>query len=309
MHKARDNCDSTVVNPPSQREPSVPGAAGKTVEKQAELQIQMTTEMRAKTTPPEPIPSTSAEVEPAPTAEGKAGVDWFKVQLMYALHDMDGEDSVFEHLDRKILEAIAKDEFVDFRRLLEKEEVKGKGLSMCSQEGVEFYFLSNKPPPEITGFGEWCKAFLIFQAAHQKFHPERAQELLEYRASIEEFAKQFPWHKVAEYDCKFRRNMAKKPWRHWGLINQLWRARILVGDDERGGKPPKTSDKEQDPKGGKNKNKKKGLCRQWNSSGECKFGTKCFYEHRCAICGKQGHGAFNCHKLKSGGNHTGAENK
>ncbi len=312
MHKARDTCNSLSVNP-SSSPPSV-DVVGVPGQKTTEVQIEVAKEKVTEQTTAQPVTlGPAAALEPQPgTSTGKAGTDWFDARLMQALHNIDGEDLVFEHLDRKVLEAIAKDEFVEFGRLIDRQEIEPeKGIHLYNQEGVEFYFPQNKAAPKINSFGEWCRASLVFQAAHQKFHPERTAKIMEYRASIEEFAKQFPWAKVAEYHRRFRRNMAKKPWRHWGLVNQLWRAKILVSDEERE-KPKGTKDKPSDQEGGKStkaKGKKRGICRTWNSTGDCKFGNKCHYEHKCAICGKQGHGAVHCHKLKSGSGQTGADKK
>ena len=44
-------------------------------------------------------------------------------------------------------------------------------------------------------------------------------------------------------------------------------------------------------KGGVNRN----ICYKFNR-GRCTYGFNCKFEHKCAICGKFGHGACNCRK-------------
>ena len=43
--------------------------------------------------------------------------------------------------------------------------------------------------------------------------------------------------------------------------------------------------------------RRKKICWDFNS-GTSTYGFGCRFDHRCGICGKLGHGAFNCRKLK-----------
>ena len=45
--------------------------------------------------------------------------------------------------------------------------------------------------------------------------------------------------------------------------------------------------------------KDKDVCYRYNS-GKCSFGLSCWFDHRCAVCNKTGHGAHNCRKLGLG---------
>ena len=49
------------------------------------------------------------------------------------------------------------------------------------------------------------------------------------------------------------------------------------------------------------RNKPRNICYKYNR-GRCTFGFNCKFDHKCAICGKWGHGAFYCRKA-SGAEH------
>ncbi len=251
MHKARDSCLSMQNQPPAPRTLSVavkgPAATTATARIEVEMDQQQHQQQLER-----------GEQREAATGDQTAGFsgqckDWFAMHMMKVMHDMDAEDCIFQHLDLKVLEAIAKDEYVDFNKLIDRDEPEDDNINL--PEGLKLYLPQAKLPFKINTFGMWCKAALVFMAAHQKYHPEKAAELIEYHSSIEGYAKTYLWHKVAEYDQKFRRNMAKKPWRHWGLVNQALVSRVFQADDESSTKAfKKDKDREKaegDSKGGK----------------------------------------------------------
>ncbi len=135
------------------------------------------------------------------------------------------------------------------------------------------------------------------------YHPRMMGELLEYRDHIESVAGTHDWERVYAYDKRFRRVQAENPLRHWGLINTEARDKSLNGRTHSSTStiPKATSSRftiknpEAKTKG---KKSRRELCRRWNLKQECKYGDTCYYEHVCAMCGKQGHGACNCPKLK-----------
>ncbi len=259
-------------------------------------------EQEAEQRKSKPKESDQDSFEKTPPTSGMCK-DWFATRMMQTMHDMDVEDCIFQHLDVRTIEAIAKDEYVDINRLIDCDEPEDDNFQLS--EGIRLYLPQAKLPFKINSFGMWCKAALVYMAAHQKYHPEKAAELLEYRASIEGFARTYPWVKVAEYDRKFRRNMAKKPWRHWGLINQTLVSKVLQAEEEPHHKSfKKEKEKEKSEAEGKSAKgigkKKKGLCRRWNNAEDCQFGERCYYDHRCAVCGKSSHGAINCPRVKAG---------
>ncbi len=289
MHKSKEHCLSMQNNPPSLKTISLPGAETQQCAAAARVMVEL------KDSDPKPGCSHAAEEAPPDAksrGENNQCKDWFARQMMKTLHDMDAEDCIFQHLETKILESIAKDEYVDFNKLIDREDDE-QGTQVNEPEGVTFYIPQTKVPFKISNFATWCKAALIYMGAHQKFHLDRAAELIEYRSSIEGFAKTYPWFKVAEYDRKFRRNQAKKPWHHWELISQTLVMRVLNSDEEGKEKPNKKQEKGEQQSGQKGKGKR-GICRRWNNSGKCRWNDECYYEHKCAICGKMSHGAIAC---------------
>ena len=48
-------------------------------------------------------------------------------------------------------------------------------------------------------------------------------------------------------------------------------------------------------------------CYRFNR-GKCSFGSNCKFDHKCGICGKRGHGAWNCRKLIQDNNNRNGQN-
>ena len=109
--------------------------------------------------------------------------------------------------------------------------------------------------------------------------------------------------------------MARHPLRSWSIIlQQSWNLRLNTrgNSNESVGTVAGTSGGQ--GQSGRNDNKgfrKKDTCWRYNR-GRCTFGLSCRFDHRCAICMKAGHGAFNCRKLgldKGGDRHSKGDRK
>ena len=107
------------------------------------------------------------------------------------------------------------------------------------------------------------------------------------------------------YDREFRRHMEKYPSRSWGVIlQQAWT--MFLKDHVYSNTPNQSKNTGFSSSDNKSYVSRK-LCFSFNE-GHCKFSSGCKFEHKCGLCGKFGHGAFNCRKTKAitlnHGNHT-----
>ena len=95
--------------------------------------------------------------------------------------------------------------------------------------------------------------------------------------------------------------MEKFPSRSWGVIlQQAWtmflKDRVVLTPNNASKQGNHTQSGEQQKSGVVRK-----LCFPYNRR-FCKFGSRCKFEHKCGLCGKFGHGAFNCRKAQATGN-------
>ena len=126
--------------------------------------------------------------------------------------------------------------------------------------------------------------------------------MLQYRHVIHHANRLFIWENIYAYDMDFHIHMAKHPNRSWGIIlQQAWSMRLqdridLIRTGSHGG-----SSREFNNDGHQNTmnqgGRKKKICWVYNS-GNCTYGFGCKFDHRCGVCGKLGHGAHICRKVK-----------
>ena len=88
--------------------------------------------------------------------------------------------------------------------------------------------------------------------------------------------------------------MARHPNRNWGVIlQQAWsmflKDKVSQFSGGRGGSHSNN--------GQGNSGVRRRLCFDFNA-GNCTFGKKCKFDHRCSFCNKFGHGSYNCRKAK-----------
>ena len=140
----------------------------------------------------------------------------------------------------------------------------------------------------------------MFSHIYMPFHPNRAEELIQYNHIIHTAAQIFAWENVYRYDREFRTHMSRHHLnRSWGVILQQAWSMFLKDKIDRTG---------QDQRGSSGGGTRRKLCSDYNS-GNCTFGKKCCFDHRCSFCNKFGHGAYNCHRAAATnkqGQHSGA---
>ena len=143
---------------------------------------------------------------------------------------------------------------------------------------------------------KWEQAFRVYAGIYCKSNPDRSTEIIQYIDNINRAAKSFPWENVAAYDFTFRKLMEKYPKRNWGKhYTQLYLTTLCAPNNKTSyinGHFSSQNQSSQKP------DWKKGLCWRFNK-GECKFGKRCRFQHRCNHCSSPEHPATKCPKLKN----------
>ena len=203
---------------------------------------------------------------------------------------------VGSHVDSVTQDKIVKGEYVDFAKLVPKDRIltaEDHRFEMIVKEGRTYWVPANeREGTNITSYSRWEQAFRLFSEIYMKAHPYRSEELVQYNHLIHLASQNYIWDNVYLYDKDFRIHMSKHPTRSWSIIlQQAWAVRLR--------------DKLRFPQSGSasgvgnGQGKKQELCKQFNRTGHCTFGSGCKFEHRCSYCFKYGHGVCNCRKLKA----------
>ena len=200
---------------------------------------------------------------------------------------------VAAHVEESVEKRIRNCEYVDFVRLLPRDRVQmqqDNRLEIINQNG----HLTCAPLSEsassnqnITSFARWEQAFRVFSNIYMRQFPSCASELIQYNHVVHTASLTFAWSNVYAYDIDFRLHMVRHPQRSWLVIlQQAWNLRLK--DRNEGGRGNANSNNNYN-------NKRREICFRFNA-GKCTYGSKCKFDHRCGICGKFGHGAFQCRR-------------
>ena len=196
---------------------------------------------------------------------------------------------VAAHVDEVTRRRIVNGEFVDFARLLPREQVQDfeeNRMHMVNRDG-QMFWVSAKPNQTISSFSRWEQAFKVFSDIYTRSHPNRAVELIQYNHLIQIASASYTWENVYMYDRDFRLHMSRHPQRSWAIIlQQSWSVRL---------RDRLRYENNSDRNFGRNNNKKRDVCWRFNR-GKCSYGLNCKYDHRCSNCNKFGHGAHNCRR-------------
>ena len=202
-------------------------------------------------------------------------------------------------VDKTLKAKIVAGEYVDFAKLLPRDRlVEDEGLLQPIQRDGMMYFQSADKPGHITSFAKWEQAFRVFTHFYTEAFPIRGNELIQYNYVIHSASQTFAWDNVYAYDRDFRHHMSEFPDRSWGVIlQQCWSMQLR----ERVNSTHNKVNHQGNGYGTTNSaSKKSNVC--WNyNRGKCRFGFNCKFEHKCSLCGKFGHGSFNCRRASSGG--------
>ena len=208
---------------------------------------------------------------------------------------------VSAHVDESTQRKIANQEFIDFSKLIPRDRIlveEESCLELVNKGGRTFLVpaTASTDATAITNFSRWEQSFRVFATIYTNYFPNRASELLQYNHLIHTASLSFSWENVYAYDKDFRIHMSRYPNRSWGIIlQQAWSVRLKDKINHNNGKNSGGSGS------GLSGRPRKDICYRFNS-GKCSYGQNCKFEHRCLICNKYGHGAWNCRR-GSGHNH------
>ena len=203
------------------------------------------------------------------------------------------------HIDLVLKQKIEEGGFIDLARLMPKDRIRAEEdhrLEMINKGGLTYCVLiSDRELTNINSYIRSEQAFWIYLNIYAKANPNRVTELLQYNHVIEVAATNFAWDEVYQYDREFRMHMSENPDRNWGIIlQQAWVLclKTPAGNSQQQMFNPVTSSQQ----GGAPKSDRK-VCFRFNR-GKCTFGSRCKFDHKCGICGKFGHGAYNCRRAR-----------
>ena len=194
-------------------------------------------------------------------------------------------------------------EYIDFSRLIPKNRVlleEDNCMEMINQGGHTYWVLAaDHNSVIISNFARWEQAFHVYSNIYTKQFLAQASELIQYNHIIHTASLSFAWENVYQYDKEFRLHLSQHPEHSWAVIlQQAWSMYLKdqiqgAGSDSGQGS---VNHHQSAMAGGKVKSKK--LCFDFNA-GNCMYGQRCHFEHRCGVCGKYRHGTYNCHRVKN----------
>ena len=188
-------------------------------------------------------------------------------------------------------------DYVDFSKLLPYNKVSIEDdhrMEMVNYGGQTFWVpASDKNQISISNFSKWEQAFRVFSNIYTQQHQGRASELIQYNHIIHTAFLTFAWDNVYQYDKEFRLHLSRHPEHSWSVIlQQAW---TMYLKDRVSNTSAQNNGSANSPGGGRGAKSKK-ICFDFNS-GYCSYGSRCKFDHRCGVCGKYGHGTYNCRKV------------
>ena len=214
---------------------------------------------------------------------------------------------VASHVDAKLRAQILNHEYIDFSKLLPRMdrvaslEEDSPVMQMVNRGGVT----GSAPAPDrmssINSYSKWEQAFRVFSDIYTEAYPGRSTELIQYNHVIHSASVTFAWDNVYTYDREFRKHMYTHPSRNWGVIlNMAYTMYIKdrISHNYAGGRGDNYNNNRNNGASPAEMKKRKP-CFGFNSRGNCSYGSRCRFDHRCGFCNKFGHGVYSCRKLNS----------
>ena len=122
-------------------------------------------------------------------------------------------------IDKKFLDSIEKGEYVDFDKMKKKKADTKSRETNRTDYNVKLddtatdsttLRLKKSTKETINSFQEWMAVWNDFIHARLHFHPTEAYDLLKYQKHITDFAKQYKFEAVRNYDIDFRHLIANQ---------------------------------------------------------------------------------------------------
>ena len=171
-------------------------------------------------------------------------------------------------VDQNIKDKIKNGEYVDFAKLILKDKITNEEdhrMEMVNRGGMSYWVpVAHREMSTINGFSKWEQAFCVFSNI--------------YMSVIHTAAQTFIWDNVYRYDREFRVHMARHHLnRSWStILQQAWSMYLEdgVGTPSHGNRSGGSNIR--------NNQVRKKLCFDFNS-GNCTFGKRCKFDHRCSF--------------------------
>ena len=230
----------------------------------------------------------------------------------------DDDDDFFHiicHIDESLKAKIRKGEFVELEKLLKKPEMlnfKNEGkMELVYRNGESYFVPATDKSVKVDGIRKWEQAFRTYAAIYCEANPTRSVEILQYIDVINGAAKTFTWENVARYDFIFRHLQAAKPFRSWAkTYTQMWNITLNEPKRYTGYDYAGSQNSNQNSQSHRSSHKKSGEQACWKfNKGNCSYGKKCKFEHKCSYCGSSNHGYVNCSCKTGGGRSSEHRNK
>ena len=229
-------------------------------------------------------------------------------------------------LPKKWVEKIQAGEFVDFAELPPaKGKVRGTPNSLEGPIIVVQAADLMESRKLIPDFATWVQCFCVYMAVVCSKEPERTKNMLAYLSLIAKCSLKYRWPSWLVYDQNFRQEAAESGRTDWSKVDPSIYAQCFTGasispenwckrchsvdhvSDSCPFKPGTSS--RRPPSHTSAIPKKRGpphsnaeACKRFNSyDGDCKFGDRCIYQHKCENCDEYSHPASRCRKPKKGG--------
>ena len=227
-------------------------------------------------------------------------------QRMFTCSNVDDDYLlVASHVEAITREKIMNNESIDFAKLIHKDkynEDEGgyQKMQMVNKGGVSYWVPLTDKINAIYSYPKWDQAFSVFLDIYTSRFPGKTSELIQYSHIIHTASMSHSWDNVYLYDREFCRHIERHPERNWGVfLQQAWtmflKDRINATPNSKFGVNNGSNNNAVNGEHRKSGVSRK-LCIPFNVTGECRFGTKCRFDHCCGFCGRFGHGTYNCRK-------------
>ena len=173
----------------------------------------------------------------------------------------------------------------------------GQHMQIVNRGGQAWWEEIGDRVQTVGNYKRWEQAFRVYADVYTSVHIGRGSELIQYNHVIHSLSPSFTGDNVYAYDCEFRRHMSRNPRRNWGII--LQHAYTMLIKDRLTNFSSNPGKVNQDNTNNFCSMGNKNICYSFNR-GNCKFGSRCKFDGvRCGMCGKFGHGGYNCRKAAS----------
>ena len=206
----------------------------------------------------------------------------------------------FPPIPKRLAERILAGEFVD---LTELPPAKGKIRPLSAPEGsvllvhAQDLMQQKKLIPDIP---TWVQCFSHYAAIVCCKYPDRRADLLGYISQIMRVSQRFKWPSWVIYDQSFRQEAAERGIKEWSQMDPSLFAQCFTGqakNTEAWCKICHSLDHSSDlcplkpppikrPRPSTYSATPQETCKRYNKfNGNCSFGTRCRYAHKCLKCG------------------------